>query len=174
MTKQYLLALMICGLVLSGCSKKRAPETASSNAAESTYGQPPADPGIGTSGVAGLQEDLIATVGTDRVLFDTDSYSLSQEAKQILAAQAAWLNCHPEVSFLVEGHCDERGTRDYNLALGDRRAGAVANFLTSKGISPARVSTISYGKERPEATGSDELAWAKNRRAVSIVVQADR
>jgi peptidoglycan-associated lipoprotein len=170
MKRQILIGAVGIAVALSGCSKKQAPISAGEAPAENAYSSP--DTGTGQRTASGLQEDLIATVGTDRVLFETDSSSLSREAQQILAAQVSWLNRHPSVAFTIEGHCDERGTREYNLALGERRAAAVANFLTLKGISPARINTISYGKERPEETGSDELAWAKNRRAVSIVVDS--
>ena len=92
------------------------------------------------------------------------------EARAILDSQAQWLNAHPNARITIEGHCDERGTREYNLALGDRRANAAKNYLAARGISPTRITTISYGKERPIALGSDEGSWAQNRRAVTIVI----
>ncbi len=117
---------------------------------------------------AGSQEDLVTNVG-DRVFFDLDKAVLKAEAQRTLERQAAWLKQFPNVTIMVEGHCDERGTREYNLALGDRRATAVKNFLVALGIDPGRISAISYGKERPAALGQTEAAWAQNRRGVTLV-----
>lgn len=117
----------------------------------------------------GTQEDLEAVVGTDRVFFATDRSDLSEEARETLRQQAEWLMEFPSVTVTVEGHCDERGTREYNLALGERRANAVKDYLVALGIAPSRVTTISYGKERPAVLGSDPDAWAQNRRAVMVV-----
>lgn len=116
----------------------------------------------------GTQEDLAVNVG-DRVFFGYDSYNLTPEAIGQLELQAQWLRQYPSVNILVEGHADERGTREYNLALGDRRASAVKNYLVSLGVDPRRVQTISYGKERPEMLGSNSESWAKNRRGVTVV-----
>ncbi|WP_373087448.1 peptidoglycan-associated lipoprotein Pal [Sneathiella sp.] len=116
----------------------------------------------------GSQEDLVLNVG-DRVFFGFDKYDLSDEAQATLQRQAAWLNANPTVTLLLEGNADERGTREYNLALGDRRATAVKNYLVTLGVSAGRLSTISYGKERPVALGHNEAAWAQNRRTVSVV-----
>lgn len=116
----------------------------------------------------GSQEDLTVNVG-DRVYFGYDRTDLTPEALQQLQLQAQWLNQYPNLSITVEGHADERGTREYNLALGDRRASAVRDYLVSLGVSASRVKTISYGKERPEVMGSDPQAWAQNRRAVTVV-----
>jgi len=121
----------------------------------------------GTAG-AGTQDDLAVNVG-DRVFFGYDSFALTPEAISQLELQAQWMRQYPSVNVLMEGHADERGTREYNLALGDRRASAAKNYLVSLGISPNRVQTISYGKERPEALGSNAQSWAKNRRAVTVV-----
>jgi len=104
------------------------------------------------------------------VLFGTDQSDIDADARAILDTQAAWLQRYPNVRATIEGHCDERGTREYNLALGDRRANAAKNYLVAKGIDPSRLTTISYGKERPVALGSDEAAWAQNRRAVTVVL----
>lgn len=120
--------------------------------------------------VPGSQEDLRAQTGSDTVLFGYDSYELDAEAKAVLARHAQWLKANPAVRVTLEGHCDERGTREYNLALGDRRANSAKNFLAAQGIDVARLSTISYGKERPAVDGSDEAAWAQNRRAVTVVM----
>jgi len=116
----------------------------------------------------GTQQDLEVSVG-DRVFFDYDSSVLSPTATQTLDKQAAWLKQYPDVIVTVEGHADERGTREYNLALGDRRANAVKNYLVALQINPDRILTISYGEERPVDPGHNEAAWAKNRRAVTAV-----
>lgn len=118
--------------------------------------------------VAGSQEQLVAEVG-DRVFFGFDQYDLDMEARTTLARQAAFLKANPSVAVSVEGHADERGTREYNLALGDRRANAVKDYLVALGINAGRIKTISYGMERPVALGSNEAAWAQNRRSVTVV-----
>ena len=105
----------------------------------------------------------------DRVFFELDSYSIDGEDRATLDAQAAWLSRYPDVRVTIEGHADERGTREYNLALGDRRANAARDYLQSRGVSPARMTTISWGKERPQNPASNEEAWAQNRRAVTVV-----
>lgn len=117
----------------------------------------------------GSSEDLAQNVG-DRVFFAYDSAQLSSESQQTLERQAAWLKQYPNVNVSVEGHCDERGTREYNLALGERRAAAAKKYLVGLGVAASRLSTISYGKERPAVIGSDEAAWGQNRRAVSVIV----
>ncbi len=119
---------------------------------------------------AGTQEDLVVNVG-DRVFFDFNESDLKPEARATLDRQAAWLKKYPSVSATIEGHCDERGTREYNLALGERRATAVKNYLVADGIPADRIKTISYGKERPAVLGSNEAAWAQNRRGVTVVTQ---
>lgn len=116
----------------------------------------------------GTQEDLVHNVG-DRIFFDLDSAVLLPDARRTLERQAEWLGLYPELRLVIEGHCDERGTREYNLALGERRANAVREYLITYGIAPSRLRTISYGKERPYALGHDEEAWALNRRAVSVI-----
>lgn len=118
--------------------------------------------------MAGTQKDLVVNVG-DRVYFAFDRYDLAPSSRNTLQKQAAWLKANPSVNIKIEGHCDERGTREYNLALGERRANAAADFLMSLGIAADRISTISYGKERPVDARSTEEAWALNRRAVSVV-----
>lgn len=107
----------------------------------------------------------------DRIYFAFDSSAISMESKEILAKQAEFMKSHPDLNFIVEGHCDERGTREYNMALGERRANAAKNHLVSLGIEPSRLTVISYGKERPAVMGSDEAAWSLNRRAVTVVKQ---
>jgi len=116
----------------------------------------------------GSPEDLAQNVG-DRVFFALDSSTLSEEAQHTLDRQGAWLKQYPNVNVTVEGHCDERGTREYNLALGERRAAAAKKYLAGIGIAANRISTISYGKERPAVIGSDESAWSQNRRAVTVL-----
>lgn len=114
------------------------------------------------------QEALIANAG-DRVYFDLDSSSLDSSDKDILNRQAGWLKTNGALTVTVEGHCDERGTREYNIALGERRANAVKSYLVSQGVAANRVNTVSYGKEFPEVIGSNEESWAKNRRGVTVV-----
>ncbi len=118
--------------------------------------------------VPGSERDFLANVG-DRVFFDVDKSDLTSEAQASLRAQAQWLTLYPAVTVQIEGHCDERGTREYNLALGERRAAAVRDYLVSLGVNAARVSTISYGKEKPAVVGSNEAAWAQNRRGVTRI-----
>jgi peptidoglycan-associated lipoprotein len=132
-------------------------------------GGPGGPGGIGTgAAVPGSQQDLAQNAG-DRVFFEFDRSDISPEAQQILTRQASWLQHYPNVSVTIEGHCDERGTREYNLALGERRAAAVKNVLVAAGIPASRISTISYGKERPIVVGSNEQAWAQNRVAITTV-----
>ncbi len=118
--------------------------------------------------VYGSMEDFMEKA-PDRVFFNFDNYSLSPEAISTLKMQAKWLEAYPATTVIIEGNCDERGTREYNLALGERRANAVKNYLVSQGINPNRISIISYGKERPAVMGSNEEAWAQNRRAVTVI-----
>ena len=137
----------------------------------------PASTGAATGGGAtatnggvtpGSQEDLVANVG-DRVFFPLDSSSLTGDARGTLDRQTAWLARYPQVSIQLAGNCDERGTEEYNLALGQRRANAARDYLVARGVSAARITTISYGKDRPTALGSDDQAWAQNRNVVTSV-----
>ena len=112
--------------------------------------------------------DKLIAVG-DRVLFDYDSSELSSEAKLTLDKQSRFLRVNSDLTFTIEGHCDERGTREYNLALGEKRATAVRDYLVIEGISPDRIRVISYGKEKPAVVGSNDMAWSKNRRAVTTI-----
>lgn len=116
----------------------------------------------------GTQQDLVVNVG-DRVFFGYDQYNLTEEARRTIERQAAWLNQYPNLSVTIEGHCDERGTREYNLALGAKRANAVKSYMVALGIDSSRLSTISYGKERPAVPESNPSAWAQNRRGVTKV-----
>ncbi len=155
------LTLLAAVSLLAACST--APETGGTGTGSGTATTP------ATGGIrAGSQQDLAATAG-DRVYFAYDKSDISPEARAILTKQSDWLKKNANVTVTVEGHCDERGTREYNLALGERRATAVKNVLVALGIPANRVSTISYGKERPAVVGSTEAAWAQNRRGVTIV-----
>ena len=155
--KMKKLLSLFCALVaLSGCS---------------TFG---ADGGLfsGADCESRLARDFVENT-TDTVFFAFDSSSLSAEAQAALDTQVAWLKNHDDVNVLVQGHCDDRGTREYNLALGERRANAVKQYLVSQGIEESRISTISYGKERPAVLGNNEAAWAQNRRAITVVSAAE-
>ena len=133
---------------------------------------PPARPApvmpIPSGPIAGSAEDFRVNVG-DRVLFAYDKTDLDDRDRQTLQKQAAWLQRYPSVTLIVEGHCDERGTREYNIALGARRAQSVKDYLVSLGVSGARLDTISYGKERPVCVDSNEACWGQNRRGVSVI-----
>lgn len=178
MKKATISIAMLAGvLALSSCARNKEdlpppPPQAEQPAAVDRAGTVPPAEEVGTSVVPGSQEALIRAAGSDTVLFAFDSYLLDDEARQILGAQANWLAENATVRVTVEGHTDERGTREYNLALGERRANAARNFLAAQGVAGNRLSVISYGKERPAADGSNEAAWAQNRRAVTIVTGA--
>jgi peptidoglycan-associated lipoprotein len=116
-----------------------------------------------------LRADFLQSVPADRVFFALDSYTIDAQSRATLDSQAQWLNAHPDVRVTIEGHCDERGTREYNLALGERRANAARLYLESRGVASSRMQVISWGKERPEAFGSDEASYARNRRAVTVL-----
>lgn len=167
-TRIVLSIVLASGLALSGCAKK-APKILPPDpgAAVSTD----TSPGAMQGPAPGSQADFVQTLmGQDTVLFDTDRYNIDSADQAALAAQAAWMQRYPAKTATIEGHCDERGTREYNLALGERRANAAKNTLVSLGVDPARLSTVSHGKERPAALGSDEDAWSKNRRAVTVTI----
>jgi peptidoglycan-associated lipoprotein len=171
MFKKFLI-LAFLFFFITACATKQN-ETADTSGSGSTTSDSSVDGGniTETSGsgiVAGSQEDLIVNVG-DRVFFGYDSSDLDSDALELLQDQVAWLKQNSDVSITIEGHCDERGTREYNLALGEKRAQAVKNYLVGLGVNPDRVSTISYGKERPAVVGSNDGAWAQNRRSVTIV-----
>lgn len=121
--------------------------------------------------VPGSQEDFIASISSDRIFFDTDRYNIDSADMVTLQSQAQWLMQYPAKRVTIEGHADERGTREYNLALGERRANAAKNYLVSLGVPASRITTVSYGKERPVAMASTEEAWAQNRRAVTVTIQ---
>ncbi|MDX3909922.1 MAG: peptidoglycan-associated lipoprotein Pal [Sphingobium sp.] len=166
LSRSLLMATAV--ISLAACSKKPPQELPPAPADNSSV----TDTGAGTSGpVKGSQEDFVASVAADRILFDTDQFEIDSQDQSILQSQAQWLQANPNVRVTIEGHADERGTRDYNLALGEKRANSAKNYLASLGIASSRITTISYGKERPAAMGSDEGAWAQNRRAVTVTVQ---
>ena len=144
-------ALLMGALAIAACAKQQPDQNAMAAA-------------------PGSQQDFIVNVG-DRVFFDTDSSELSQQARATLDKQAQWLNQYNHYSFIVEGHADERGTREYNLALGARRAETVREYLVSRGVQAQRMRTISYGKERPVAVCNDISCWSQNRRAVTVLDQ---
>ena len=159
-----IISAMAAALLLAACASDEAATTGNANAGGGTTNN-----GITQGAVTpGSVEDFQQNVG-DRVFFETDRYDLSAEAQSQLQKQAAWLKQYPAVTVTIEGHCDERGTREYNLALGERRANAVANYMTALGVDAGRLSVISYGKERPQCTESNEACWAQNRRGVTSV-----
>ncbi|MDC0232720.1 peptidoglycan-associated lipoprotein Pal [Pelagibacteraceae bacterium] len=170
-----LLASALLVFFLAACSTTPK-DTADSSGSGSTSttsdvsssGETESTDSASTSIEPGSQEDLIVNVG-DRVFFNYDSAELDADAQELLQDQVAWLKQYSNVSVIIEGHCDERGTREYNLALGEKRAQSVKNYLINLGISSDRVSTISYGKERPAVVGSNDGAWAQNRRSVTTV-----
>jgi peptidoglycan-associated lipoprotein len=138
----------------------------------STPTQVPPPAGVQSTSIPGSTADFVAQAGSDTVYFGYDSYELDDPSRTILGKQAEWLARYPNITVTIEGHTDDRGTREYNLALGDRRANAAKNFLAAQGVDASRITTISYGKERPAVDGSGEDVWAKNRRAVTILVGA--
>jgi peptidoglycan-associated lipoprotein len=150
-------------LAVAGCASKSqtGPQTDATGMTDSTT----------SSVIPGSEQDLAQNVG-DRVFFELDKSDLSQEARQTLDRQAAWLKRFPAVRVTLEGHCDERGTREYNMALGARRANAARAYLVALGIQTARIQTVSYGAERPAVLGTGESVWSQNRRAVTVVAQA--
>jgi len=145
-------AVIFAGLMIAGCAKQQVDQTSSSAA-------------------PGSQQDFVVNVG-DRVFFETDSSELTEQSRATLDKQAQWLNNYNRYSFTIEGHADERGTREYNIALGARRAQTVREYLVSRSIAAQRMRTISYGKERPVAVCDDISCWSQNRRAVTVLDQS--
>ena len=133
----------------------------------------PAPPPVAQGILPGSVQDFVINIG-ERIYFDTDEYTVRNDAQPVLSAQAQWLSRYPAVRVRIEGNADERGTREYNLALGARRANAVRDFLVSQGVSGARIETLSYGKERPIDAGTSEDAWAKNRNARTAITDGAR
>ena len=169
-----ILALLASAVLISACAQDQDISSGSSGTGtvSSTTGSSSGSgtsAGVGSSALKpGSKDEFIAEVG-DRVFFGYDKSDLTPSAQSTLDGQAVWLQKYPSVRVTVEGHCDERGTREYNLALGERRANAARNYLISLGISPGRLSTISFGKERPIVLGHNEAAWAQNRVGISQV-----
>lgn len=169
------VALVAVLMGAAACAKKKAedlppPPPATTPAPEAPTGESSGP--VTSTAVPGSFEDFVQQAGSDRVFFEFDSYQLDSAAQSTLTAQAGWLAKYPNVRITVEGHADERGTREYNLALGERRANSVKNFLAGQGVSADRINIISYGKERPAIEGSNESAWAQNRRAVTVLIGA--
>ena len=161
-----IVTAIAAALLLAACSSKPESTTAVNTGGSGT--QPTTQATVPQGPAAGSPQEFTQTVG-DRVFFGYDRYDLTAEAQAQLQKQATWLKTYPQYKFVIEGHCDERGTREYNLALGERRAQAVKNYLIALGIDANRMQTISYGKERPAVLGSNEAAWAQNRRAVIVL-----
>ena len=155
-TRSPLVVALFMALAIAGCANKKSPNNA-------------ADLGLGGSAATpGSAKDFTVNVG-DRIFFDTDSTSIRADAQGILTRQAQWLNKYGNYAIVVEGHADERGTREYNLALGARRAASTRDYLVSRGVAANRIRTISYGKERPVAVCDDISCWSQNRRAVTTL-----
>lgn len=166
-----ILGILAAAALLAACSstpEEVAELKGAGGAQPAPAAPPPAPPQQAMVAPQMTPQGELAQIG-DRVLFDTDQSTLTPAARATLDKQAAWMKKYPRVTVTIEGHCDERGTREYNLALGERRAVAAKNYLASLGIEAARLKTISYGKERPAVVGSNEQAWAQNRRAVTVV-----
>ena len=170
-----ILGLVAAVALLAACADEMEEKTATSGAGAATSSttstptqQPAATKTMRPGPKPGTQADLVVNVG-DRVEFDFDKFNVDPAARATLQKQAVWLKKHPKLTITIEGHCDERGTREYNLALGDRRANAVKDYLMALGIHYNRIKTISYGKEKPVALGHNDDAWSQNRRGVTTV-----
>ncbi|MEO0394164.1 MAG: peptidoglycan-associated lipoprotein Pal [Pseudomonadota bacterium] len=166
-----LLSLFAALLLVAACATND-PSTSGTGTgtggADGNNAQAGAATGSQAAPAAGSEQQFVVEVG-DRVFFETDQSTLTAEARNTLNNQAAWLQQYGQFSILIEGHADERGTREYNLALGERRANAVRNYLVTRGVSANRITTTSFGKERPEVVGSNPAAWAQNRRSVTVL-----
>lgn len=169
MTKLSLTIIAAAGTLALGACSKKPPEQLPPAPVESAA---PAPTATDTMAGPGTQEHFTQAVGEPNtiVYFDTDGYDIDAEDSAKLQTQARYFAQYPNVNFTIEGHCDERGTREYNLALGERRANAAKNYLVGLGIPASRIRTVSYGKERPVALESNEAAWAQNRRAATVVI----
>ena len=163
-----LAAVTAAALALSACASKAPKQLPPDPGAAVSTGE---SQGLTSAPVPGSQAEFVAQMmGQDTIYFDTDKFNVDGADQAALQAQATWLQKYPGKRASIEGHADERGTREYNLALGERRANAAKNYLVSLGVDASRLTTVSYGKERPLAIGSDEESWAKNRRAVTITI----
>jgi|SRR6185437_2127876 len=169
----------MAGAALTACaSHPPPPPAAPGGPPRAEAGPPPGYEGAPPSSVQrgpipGSEQDFVVNIG-DRVYFDFDQAQIRADAGPILSAQSDWLRRYPDVRVRIEGNADERGTREYNFALGARRADAVKDFLTAHGVAPGRITTISYGKERPIDGGHDDAAWAKNRNARTAIAEGAR
>ncbi len=165
-----ILGLIAAAALVAACETAPEEKAATSGAGAAMAAPTPSvsPPPMPSGPAPGSKGDFEANVG-DRLFFDFGKYNLKADARGTLENQAAWLNKWPAVTITVEGHCDERGTREYNLALGERRANSVKDYLMALGVNPSRIKTISYGKERPVALGSNDAAWAQNRRGVTTI-----
>ena len=170
MTSATTKLMLATALAALGACAKKPPAELPPAPPTSTQPEAPATSDAGAA-APGSQADFVAKVMSDRIFFDTDRFDVDAEDQAALRSQAQWLAQYPAVRVTMEGHADERGTREYNLALGERRANAAKNALAALGVDPSRITVVSYGKERPDATGSDESSWARNRRAVTVTVQ---
>ena len=173
MNKTIMIGMTAVALSLGACAKRTPPpEPAPQGPIAPPVDSNSTDPNsLEVVELPALQADLVAKAGSDTVYFGTDEYSLDQATQVTLAAQARWLIANPSVRASIEGHCDERGTREYNQALGERRANAVRDFMVAQGVPTSRLVVTSWGKERPVAQGSNEEAWAQNRRAVTVIIR---
>ena len=173
MRRSSLIAVAATLSLTAGCAHHRTaaelPPQPPSSAEAATTGPGDQSGSVTGTPIPGSRRDFLQSVPSDRVFFDTNAYALDAQARATLDAQAAWLTRNPAVRVTIEGHADERGTREYNLALGDRRANSARDYLQSRGVAASRMQTISWGKERPAVEGHDETAWAQNRRAVTVV-----
>jgi peptidoglycan-associated lipoprotein len=169
-TKLATILLLASTTSLAACAKKAPEQLPPPPEPAPTVTQPA--PAVQPSGPqVGSQQHFAAAVGSSTTIyFDTDRYNVDSQDAAALQAQAQYFAQYPQVTFTIEGHADERGTREYNLALGERRATAAKNFLVSLGVNANRISVVSYGKERPVALASNEGAWAQNRRAASVII----
>ncbi|MFC4295722.1 peptidoglycan-associated lipoprotein Pal [Novosphingobium tardum] len=163
------VTVLAMSAALAGCAHKAPKELPPEPG--TPIGQESSSSDMTNAAVPGSQADFVASVASDTIYFDTDQYNVDSADGATLQSQAQWLARYPDKRITVEGHADERGTRDYNIALGERRANAAKNYLVSLGVAAARIGTVSYGKERPVALGSDEASWARNRRAVTVTIQ---
>ncbi len=171
MRKTFTLALIAALLATGACSRKPAAVVTTPPPATTATAPTTSEDDVGLVELPGSQADLIAKAGTDTIHFATDKSDVDVPSRTILAAQAKWMMANPAVRASIEGHADERGTREYNMALGERRANAARDFLVAQGVPSARLLVTSWGKEKPLAVGSDETAWAQNRREVTVVVK---
>lgn len=170
-TKLATILLLASATSLAACAKK-APEQLPPPPVDTTSPTPPPTTPAQSGGPqVGTQGHFAGAVGSSTTIyFETDRFNIDSQDAAALQAQAQYFARYPQLTFTIEGHADERGTREYNLALGEKRANAAKNYLASLGVDANRISVVSYGKERPVALGSDESAWAQNRRAASVII----